>query len=101
MALKIKDLQKGRKECVVNFDDGASMKVAYNPNKISTINLNAAGEGLNSLCDSLAEILVSWDLYDEDDVLMPVTVENLKSLNLMIVNKIFEAVLTDAFPKAR
>lgn len=101
MALKIKDLQKGRKECVVSFDDGASMKVVYNPNRISAINLNAASEGLNSLCDSLAEILVSWDLYDEDDVLMPVTVENLKSLNLMIVNKIFEAVLTDAFPKAR
>jgi hypothetical protein len=101
MALKVKDLQKSRKECVVNLEDGSSVKVAYNPNKISAVNLNAAGEGLNSLCESLSHILIAWDIYDEDDAIMPVTIDNLKSLNLMIVNKIFEAVLTDSFPKAR
>lgn len=101
MALKIKDLQKGRKECTVSLEDGLSMKVTYNPNKISTMNLNAAGEGLNSLCESLSNIVTSWDLYDEEDKQMPVTLDNLKSLNLMIINKIFEAILTDAFPKAK
>lgn len=101
MALRLKDLQNNRKECNVVLDDGASMKVTYNPNKISTTNLNLAGEGLSALCCSLADIIVAWDLYDEEDKPMPVTEDNLKLLNLIIVNKIFEAILTDAFPKAK
>lgn len=101
MALRIKDLQNGRKECIVQIDETSSLKVGYNPNKISAVNLNMAGEGLNPLCESLSKIITSWDLYDEDDKMMEVTVENIKSLNLLFVNKMFEAILTDAFPKVK
>jgi hypothetical protein len=101
MALRIKDLQNGRKECTVQMDESSTLKVGYNPNKISAANLNMAGEGLNHLCESLAKIITSWDLYDEEDKMMEVTVENIKSLNLLFVNKIFEAILTDAFPKVK
>lgn len=101
MALRLKDLQNARKECTVTLEEGVSFKVIYNPNKISASMLNQAGEGLNNLCESLAKILVTWELLEEDEKPMEVTVDNLKSLNLLIINKIFEAVLTDAFPKAK
>jgi hypothetical protein len=101
MALKIKDLQNGRKECLVAFEDGNTMKVIYNPNKISAFNLNMAGEGLDNLCEALSKIITSWDLIDENDKEMESNVDNLKSLNLVLVNKIFETILADAFPKAK
>ncbi len=101
MALRLKDLQTNRKECEVKLEDGQSMKVGYLPNSISTANLNMAGEGLNNLCESLANIVVSWDILDEDDKPLEVSLDNLKKLNLVILNKIFESILSDAFPKVR
>lgn len=56
-------------------------------------------EGLDSIAKMLKHVLISWDLErDEDDELLPITLENLYKLGIGMLYFLFYGVMADSQP---
>ncbi len=98
--LNVSDLQLESRECVVELGLDMELKVTYDPNLITSNTLLDLTKDSDELCQIVSEILISWDLTDNEKKPYPITHDNLANMPLKFVNKIFEAIITDAFPKA-
>lgn len=98
--LNVSDLLAGTRDMVVDFGGGNELKLTYDPNQITANLLVDLSSDSDELCKILSELVIAWDLEDDGKPFEP-THENIaNNMSLIVVNKIFEAVFNDAFPKA-
>lgn len=90
---------------VTYYDDNIS--ITYRPSEL-TPRGNAeiqeridAGDGENVVVETLCRTIVNWDIMESDDVMMPITVENLSRMPGPLLLAISEAIGEDGRPKPR
>lgn len=99
MALSLKDLRSDNKTFEMDFGEGKTLNITYNPNIISADMLTDMSLGVNESCAIMSELVVDWDLVDNDGNKIKPTEDFFKSLGLAFVNPMLEAIFNNAFPK--
>lgn len=112
MALKLSHLAQARKTCAVpvSFEDGegnpvtGELNVAYNPRSITPEMEDKIQRALEEkrqltwLAETLAALVIEWDLLDDEGRPMPASVEVMKGMPAAVLNDIFQAVMGDMRP---
>ncbi len=99
--LNVSDLLAGTRDMVVDFGNGNELKLTYDPTQITANLLVDLSSDSDELCKILSELVVDWDLEDGEGKPFEPTHDNIaNNMSLIVVNKIFEAIFSDAFPKA-
>ncbi|MGP1664829.1 MAG: hypothetical protein ACTS5I_02715 [Rhodanobacter sp.] len=87
------------------YDDNIS--ITYRPSELtpdSFEEINArieAGDGRNASVEMLIRVMVAWDVMEDKDVMMPITVENLSRMPGPLLLAINEAIGEDGRPKPK
>lgn len=97
--LTINDLVSENKPCTIQFGD-KSLVLQYDPNVITSNMLADMNLSTDEMCRILSELIVSWDLVGKEGEPIKPSFEFLASLNMVIVNKLMQAIFDSAFPKA-
>lgn len=85
---------------IVDFGNGNTLNVVYDPIVITSNMMLDLRNNSDELTKILSELIVRWDLTDNSGAPFDPTPENLANTPLLVVNKIFESIFADAFPKA-
>lgn len=100
MAVYLEDLLLGKKDANIEFSNGKTMKVTYDPDKITAGLVQQLEVGTETLSEQLAELISDWDLMDANGVKIPIEKETfMTKMRLPIVNIILKGIIDDAFPK--
>lgn len=103
MPIRISALTADRGTVTVPFVDD-TLKITYKPSAINVeqeereLADRAEGRHLLAMAKSLAELVESWDLLDDEGKPVPVSVEVLSPLGLTVLQKITRAILDDVLP---
>ena len=98
--LNVSDLIEGSRDMTIDFGEGNELNLTYDPTVISSNMLMDLKSNSDELCQILSELIISWDLVSNDGGPFEPTHENLTNMPLALVNKFFEEIFADAFPKA-
>lgn len=103
MPVRASSLAANRRTISVSFGDD-SLTLTYRPSSVNAVQEEreiaerARGQHLYSMAKSLAEIVESWDLLDEKDKPLPVTMEILMPLGMDVLRTITRAITEDLLP---
>jgi hypothetical protein len=106
MPIRLSDLSADRRTVKVPFGDD-TLTLVCKPSALNAIQEareledRAVGRVVMSQARSLAELIISWDLLDDDGKPLPVSEEVLGGLGLDVSNKLYNAVLDDLLPNRR
>ncbi len=100
MALSLTDLQVSNKTFEMDFGGGKTLNITYDPNLITSDMLTDMNLGVAETCKILSELIIEWDLLDDDKKPILPTEAFFTSLKIVVMNKILTALFDDAFPKA-
>jgi len=80
--------------------DGAAIEVVYRPAAINSDWLKRMGEraGLDTYVPLLTEVLVRWDITDDDGNELEPSVEIMRQLPIDFLNKVAQALLERMSP---
>lgn len=90
---------------VTYFSD--NLAVTYRPSELTPQNQSAIqdrideGEAKNILVETLCQVMITWDVMDEDDKMLPITPETLANAPGPLLLAISEAIGEDARPKPK
>lgn len=88
--IRLSDLQKATRELTVTLGEFV-IEISYKVNAITPAFLRQKQEA----AAQLAEILVSWNLVDDENEIIPVSVETIDLLPLQLQSKLFDSILSD------
>jgi hypothetical protein len=103
MPIRLSALSADRRTVRVPFGDDA-LTVTYRPSAINAVQESREledrekGRHLLAQAKSLAEIIVSWDLVDDDGQAVPVGEDVVATLGLDVVSKLTRGILEDLLP---
>lgn len=103
MPIRLSALTADRRHITIPFGDD-TMALSYRPSAVNAVQEareleeRAAGRHLMAQARSLAEIIISWDVLDDDGQALPVSAEVVAQLGLDVVSKITRAILGDLLP---
>lgn len=108
MTVKFSELAKGVRSVVAEWE-GESVKVQYRPGANSAafaIALQEAMEGSASggtraIVDSLANMMIGWDVVDDDGKPMPISADDLLAYPVGFLSAILNAIAEDQAPNGR
>lgn len=100
MAISLTDLQVDNKTFDMELGAGKKLTITYDPNLITSNMLTDMNLGVAETCKILSELILDWDLVDDDKKPIKPTEEFFNSLKIIVMNKILTAIFDDAFPKA-
>ena len=117
---------RDRSEIVIPLEDGESLTITYRPSRVSTdltetmveirrlFLKHRAGKldpseaerfadqmGARQVYEPLCELLVSWDLTDEDDEVYPITPEGMRRVPLSVLGFILGQIMGDNRPNLK
>ena len=75
-----------------------SVTLTYYPNKLSTKMVVQLDQGLDGMNQTLAEIIKSWDVLNEDGSMYPITPESLSALGVPVLYQMARAIVQDIRP---
>lgn len=90
---------------VTYFSD--NLAVTYRPSELTPQNQSIindkieAGEAKNILIEMLCKVMITWDVVDEEGVMLPITPETLAQAPGPLLLAISEAIGEDARPKPK
>lgn len=90
---------------VAYFSD--NLAVTYRPSELTPQNQSEindkieAGEAKNILIETLCQVMISWDVVDDEGTMLPITPETLAQAPGPLLLAISEAIGEDARPKAK
>lgn len=101
MGLRLSELQAGTKPVVIEFDEKSKLNLViktdwYTPEVESKIN-NDKTKALRGVSETLADCIVSWDLTDDKDNILPIS-PTIHTLGAIGLNKILEGVVKESLP---
>ena len=70
----------------------------YQVKQMEAISMDAPVHGLEKLADMFADLILEWDLLDEDGAVLPVNADNCRSLGFLTLNALNEKWLEVCFP---
>lgn len=103
MPIRLSALTADRRTLVVPFGED-SLTLAYRPSGVNAaqeareLEERAKGEHLKAQARSLAEIISSWDLEDDDGKPVPPSAEVIGGLGLEVATRLMRAILADLLP---
>lgn len=103
MPIKLSALTADRRTVTVPFGD-ESLTLVYHPSAINAVQEareledREKGQHLLAQARSLAEIIASWDLQDDEGKRVPVSEEVLAQLGLDVTGALTRAILDDLLP---
>lgn len=103
MPVRLSALTADRRTIKVPFGED-TLTLTYKPSAINAVQeareLEDREKGLHLMAQarSLAEIIVSWDLQDDDGAAVPVSAEVLSQLGLDVTSALTRAILDDLLP---
>lgn len=103
MPIRVSALTADRRTVKVSFGDDA-LTLTYRPSAVNAVQEareledREKGQHLMAQARSLAEIVVSWDLQDDDGQPLPVSADVLAPLGLDFTSKVTRAILDDLLP---
>ena len=103
MPVRVSALITDRKTTGIDFD-GETLSVTYRPSAINAAQEEreladkATGHVVLAVNKSLAEMIVSWDLQDDEGNPLPVDEETLRPLGIDVVQRIYNGIIRDALP---
>lgn len=102
MGIKISNIAKDERTFEYEFG-GESAEITYRPGAVTTERMDTlrkmpADEGDRVICQFLSEILVRWDVLDDDGEQWPTTYEALTKLPLQFVGDVLLAIREDVAP---
>ena len=108
MPIRFKDLKDKVRKVVVEWDDD-TLAVEYRPGASTVETAIALQEAIKdedgsptlAMVESFQEMVVSWDLLDEDDKPYPITTETLRKLPTYFLVEIMHAIAEDQNPTKR
>jgi hypothetical protein len=101
--IRLSALTADRRSIRVAFGDD-SLSLDYRPSSINAVQEareledREKGRHLLAQARSLTEIVVSWDLQDDNGAAVPVSEEVIQTFGLDVVSKITRAILDDLLP---
>ena len=79
-----------------------TISLVYYPNKLTAKTINQLDQGLDGLNQTLAEVIKSWDVLEEDEATMyPITPDALAVLGVPFLYQIAKAIVQDIRPNWR
>lgn len=100
MAISLTDMQVENKTFEMDFGKGKTLNITYDPNLITSDMLTDMNMGVAETCKILSELILEWDLVDDEKKPVAPTEAFFNSLKIIVMNKILTAIFDDAFPKA-
>lgn len=103
MPIQLSALTADRRTITIPFPND-TLTLTYKPSSINAVQEareleeRAGGKHLHAQARSLAEIISSWDVLDEEGNPAPASVEVLSTFGLDVVSKITRAILDDLLP---
>jgi hypothetical protein len=101
MPINVQKALEATRTTTVTFGD-ESADVTFYPQRVTKDFVRAyAGNGhdpLDTLTEVLAELVVSWDVVDADDVLIPLEEAALAKVPLEILSAVSRAILQEVVP---
>ena len=103
MPVRLSALTADRRTLKVAFGDD-SLTLTYRPSAFNAVQeerelaMREKGQHLKSQASSLAEIVTSWDLVDDDGKAVPIAEDVVATLGLDVVSKLTRAILADLLP---
>lgn len=103
MPISLSALTADRRTVTIPFGDDV-LTVVYRPSAINAIQEareledREKGQVLRSQARSLAEVIASWDVVDEEGQPLPVSEDVLAALGIDVASKINRAILDDLLP---
>jgi len=101
--ISIAALAANRRTVKVDFN-GETLTLTYRPSVINAkqeareLEERAAGQHVQSMANSLAEIIESWDVVDDKGKPVPVSVELLSTFGLDVLQKMTREIIGDLLP---
>lgn len=105
MAIRIANLGTDTRTVELSIDNEV-LRVVYRPSGVTPVTedrlraMAADQRGGASLVVLLADVLVSWDLLDNDGTPYPITAESLSCLPTLFLARLTDAIKQDVIPKA-
>lgn len=93
--MKISQALAARAEVVIEFE-GGNLTVGFNPRKVTPNLLSRLDEVQES--EFYGEVILDWDLQDEDGNVIPFTPEGLETVPLPIRREVLKGVLRAPVP---
>lgn len=90
---------------VTYFDD--NIVVTYRPSELTPVSSSEiqaridAGEGDNAVVETLCRVMVSWDVMEDKEKMLPITPQNLAQMPGPLLLAISEAIGEDGRPKPK
>lgn len=103
MPIRVSALTADRRTLKVAFGDDA-LSITYKPSAVNAVQEareleeREKGQHLMAQARSLAEIVTSWDLQDDDGKPLPVTADVIAPIGLDFTAKLTRAILDDLLP---
>lgn len=103
MPIRITDLAVGKRTFDIPFGE-SSLKLTYDPNQITVeqeamaIELQSQGRRVQALANSLASLIVEWDLTDEKGKTLPVSKEAIQGLGWPVMLYLNRQIIEDFYP---
>jgi len=103
VAIRLSALVADRRTLTVPFGDDA-LTLTYRPSAVNAtqeareLAERAKGEHLKAQANSLAEIVTSWDVTDDDGKPLAPTAEVIGGLGLEVATRLMRAILADLLP---
>jgi len=104
----IKSIEKRTRTIPVDLGDGDTLKVEYRPSAYTPeFEMKVQGgidaKDRDALGKMLVDILLDWDLYEDEaqKVKVPITVERLRSLPMLVLGPVLEAIGEDLSPNRK
>lgn len=98
--ITLTDLAVDSKKFDFELGNGKKLHIEYNPNKITPKMMELAVKGMDELSDTLADLIMDWDLVDEKKEKIKPAKDFFMNLRIELLNDIFGGIISDAFPKA-
>lgn len=103
MPIRLSAITADRRTVKVPFGDD-SLSLTYRPSAINAVQEareleeREKGRHLQAQATSLAEIITSWDILDDEGQPLPVSEEVIATFGLDVVSKVTRAILDDLLP---
>lgn len=108
MPIRLSDLAAQRRDLDVEFD-GEVVKVVYQPGKMTMQMQQRANqamqmpaeEGNRELAQILSDLVIAWDVLEDEGKALPVNPETVSMMPLRFVTVLTRAIFADISPNAR
>jgi hypothetical protein len=77
---------------------GDTLNLVYFPNRVSTKSLTQLDNGLDGMNATLAEIIKSWDLLQDDGSMYPLDADSLAALGINLLLQVAKGIVGDIRP---